>query len=229
MSKLLLNAVAGSRFDAIVVGCVLLLGCGSGGQNRDVHLGVPYRAQAPGSMDCGPASVLMWRLYDGLPEVSQTSINQWMGGSSCGFNEPTIAAAVNYFTYTHDAYADYEGLEFAEDFFSRQITSIDNSTPVIPVINSFHAGVINGGKWKKLTNGKYEWDYVYVHDPLTFANDYYVAGDWLYTNCPLGSDTCAQVVSSGATFGWQGNYSTYGTRTRVYGYYCPDLGELPNC
>lgn len=181
-------------------------------------------------MDCGPASVLMWRLYDGLPGISQATIGQWMGtSSSCGSSEESISAAVSHFTLTYDTYVDRDGLIYSEDFFARQITSIDNSAPVIAIINSFHAGVVNGGKWRTRPNGRYEWEYVYVHDPLTTANDYYVAGDWLYTNCPGGSDTCVQIISSGATVGWQGNYTNYGNRIRILGFVCPEFGLLPVC
>lgn len=131
----------------LIASQLLLSGCGLVGLKKDVKLGVPYRAQDPNSLNCGPASVLMWRLFDGLPEISQASIGAWMGGSNCGYGEARIADGVRHFTNTTDAYVDYEGEINHEEFFSRQITSIDRRKPVIAIVNSFHAGVVNGGKW----------------------------------------------------------------------------------
>jgi len=173
----------------------------------------------------------MWRLYDGLPEISQSTIANWMGGTSCGSSEQSIANAVNHFTGTSDSYVDIDGLFYRENFFSRQITSIDNAVPVIAILDSFHAGVLNGGKWRSLSGGRYEWIYVYVHDPQTVANDYYDAAIWTFVNCPNGSDTCVQIVSSGATAGWQANQSAFGNYVIVRGYYCPltETGRSPGC
>jgi hypothetical protein len=195
---------------ALAVLGLLAAGCGNVGSNPDVTLGVPYRAQALGSFDCGPASVLMWRLYDGLPEISQQTIANWMGGTSCGASQDDIAAAVNHFTATFDADVDLAGDVQYEAFFSRQITSIDNGFPVIAILNGgLHAGVVNGGKWHDNANGDYQWDYVYFHDPNRIANDYYSASFWQSSNCPPGS-TCEQIVSSNAAGLWASNLSTYG-------------------
>lgn len=189
---------------------VVLCACGAVGRNSDVKLGVPYRAQAPDSFDCGPASVLMWRLYDGLSEISQQTIANWMGGSSCGVTPDAIADAVNNFTHTHDAYVDLAGDVEYRKFFSRQITSIDNRVPVIPIIDGgLHAGVLNGGKWHDNAEGEHQWDYVYFHDPQTVANDYYSGDAWKDTNCPLGS-ACEQIASFNASEAWLYNLNTYG-------------------
>lgn len=228
-----LRSARGIRTLALVFVCFYGIGCGSVGQNSSVKLGVPYRSQAPNSLDCGPASILMWRLYDGLPEISQSTIGSWMGGTSCGSTEQNIANAVNHFTGTHDAYVDNDGnfYPYRENFFSRQITSIDNAVPVIANIGGFHVGVLNGGKWRSLSGGRYEWIYVYVHDPQTVANDYYESSIWTAVNCPSGSDTCAQIVSSSAIAGWQTNQSTFGNYVIVRGYYCPfrENDRSPGC
>jgi Peptidase_C39 like family len=185
-------------------------GCGLVGGHPDVKLGVPYRGQDPNSFGCGPASVLMWRLYDGLPEISQQTIGDWMGGTSCGVSQQDIADAVNHFTLTSDAYWDLAGDVEYEAFFSRQITSLDTGVPVIAILDGgLHAGVVNGGKWHVNANGDYQWDYVYFHDPATFANDYYSANLWQNVNCPAGS-TCEQIASYGASAAWMSNLSTYG-------------------
>lgn len=190
---------------------LLLAACGGQiGTNPSVDLRVPYRAQALNSFDCGPASVLMWRLHDGLSEISQSTIAAYMGGTSCGAATSAIVAAVNNFTLTHDAFRDLTGYNDYRAFFSRQITSIDNREPVIAIIRGgLHAGVVNGGKWRDLGGGSYQWEYVYFHDPLTRANDYYTGGSWQDTNCPEPS-TCEQVISSSASGAWYNNLNSYG-------------------
>lgn len=89
----------------------------------------------------------MWRLYDGLSEISQEQIANYMGGTSCGTTSEAIAAAVNNYTLTSDAYRDLDGYTEYRAFFSRQITSLDNRKPVIAIIEGgLHAGVVNGGQ-----------------------------------------------------------------------------------
>ncbi len=195
---------------ALVVITLLATACGEVGSDPDVKLGVPYRAQDPSSFDCGPASILMWRLYDGLSEISQSTIASYLGGTSCGVTPNAIADGVNHFTATYDAFVDLAGDVEYEQFFSRQITSIDSGVPVIAIINGgLHAGVVNGGLWHENANNEYQWDYVYFHDPLTVANDYYTGDFWKDSNCPTGS-ACEQVASSSAVGAWSYNYSTYG-------------------
>lgn len=182
----------------------------------DYKLGVPFRAQDPTSFDCGPASVLMWRLYHGLPEVSQQAIGQFMGGTSCGASQDAIANAVRHYTISSDAFWDFIESEQEAVFMSRQISSLDARVPVIAIINGgFHAGVLNGGKWRSVTSG-YQWDYAYFHDPLLFANVYYVAADWVETSCVFGG-ICQQIVSSGAIGPWYYNLQTFGDDIGIRG------------
>lgn len=190
---------------------ILFVGCGGEiADSSDVKLGVPYRAQDPNSFDCGPASVLMWRLYDGKSEISQQTIGSWMGGTGCGSSQQSIVAAVNHFTATSDAFWDLTSELDYQEFFSRQITSIDNGVPVIPILyGGLHAAVINGGKWHENADADYQWDYVYLHDPLTRSNDQYSADLWRDTNCPSGSP-CEQIASQGASGAWSSNLQTYG-------------------
>lgn len=196
---------------------VLAVGCGAVGRSSDVRLGVPYYAQDPGSFDCGPASVLMWRRYDGLSVISQATIGAFMGGACSGVSQSALASAVNHYTLTFDAYWDFVAYNQPDPFFSRQITSIDSETPVIAIINGLHAGVVNGGKWHQVAStGDYQWDYVYFHDPQTVANDYYVADDWIDANCPPGS-TCQQVISYNASGAWSQNLNSYNDDVQVRG------------
>lgn len=194
--------------------CLGVGGC-TIGSSPDVRLGVPYRAQAAGSLDCGPASVLMWRLCHGYSELTQGEIGDWMGTTSCGSSADSIVAAVAHFTAASDAYRDLSG--DPESFFARQITSIDLGEPLIALVQGgLHAGVVNGGKWSQLTTGEYRWDYVYFHDPAVVANDYYPAGEWMDFNCRPGSP-CDQIVSSSAVAGAPANLSAFGDSVIVLG------------
>jgi hypothetical protein len=163
----------------------------------------------------------MWRLYDGLSEVSQQTIGDWMGGTSCGVSQQAIADAVNHFTATTDAYRDVDGYNRDRPFMSRQITSIDNATPAIAILDGFHAVVVNGGRWQPLDDGQYQWNYTYVHDPDFGPDRYFVAADWVAMNCPYGS-TCDQIVSAAASGAWSSNLNAYGGSTVVRG----DIGIL---
>jgi hypothetical protein len=183
------------------------------GGNPEIELEVPYRAQALNSLDCGPASVLMWRLYDGFPEISQQSISTWMGGTCNGASAQDIADAVNHFTNAGDAYWDIPGGQGApeqleREFFARQITSIDNATPVIAIIEFQHAGVINGGRWHSVDNGR-QWDYVFFHDPSDGPDLEIPSERWRNLNCPPGQ-ACEQIISTAAAGGWSSNLQNYG-------------------
>jgi len=193
---------------ALVVMCGLMsMACGAT-SSGDVKLGVPYHAQAQGSLDCGPASVQMWTDYDYGFYPSQQEIATWMGGTCSGVSEDTLAAAVNQFTRTDDAYWDFDAPSNVEAFMARQITSIDNYTPVIAIIDFKHAGVVNGGKWHQEGNW-YQWDYTYFHDPEVRANDDYPSARWHLVNCPPGQ-ICSQIISTIMTQGWVQNQNSYG-------------------
>lgn len=188
---------------AVCTGCNLL---GEPGFMLDV----PYRSQDPESFDCGPASVQMWRAYDGLPEVSQQQIGQWMGGTSCGASQEEIAAAVNHFTNTSDAYWDFDAYLNYQSFLSRQITSVVNFSPVIAIVDFNHAGVVNGGEWSPTGTGYYRWEYTYFHDPLVGPNVLYGSGTWIDLSCPQGR-TCEQIISFAASAAWGSNLSAFGS------------------
>ena len=203
-----------------------LIGAGcSIGSKPDYKLGLPYREQLDFGY-CGPASVLMWRLFHGYPEVSQQTILNFMGGGGCGVSPQAIASAVRAYTATSDAFWDLAGGQgdpelIQAQFISRQITSIDARVPVIPIVESgFHAGVINGGKWHTNTSSNYKtWDFVYFHDPDDIAggaNIYYSAGSWIDYSCATGTP-CSQILSTSASGAWQYNLDTYGDEIEVRG------------
>ena len=179
-------------------------------------LNIPYRSQEQYNY-CTGAAILMWRLYDGLPAVSQTSIINWMGGPGCT-NQINVANAVNHFTNTRDAYWDHGPSTAYKDLAARQITAFDRRTPSIVVINYDHVVVLNGGTWH--TSGSTRvWDEVFVHDPDPFwgANRYFSAGSWIYAFCSPGLAFCDQIISQGATYDWQLNLNQF-RDTKIYGW-----------
>lgn len=200
---------------------VTLLGCDGNLFNQpDYKLGVPYRAQAQFNY-CVPASIQMWRLYDGLSNVSQTTIFNTIGGAPC---DPTDAAfGVGYYTNSgSDAHFDHEftpTIGERDQMISRQITSIDTGIPVMALVrNQTHVGIVNGGKYED--HGSYlEWEFLYFHDPdPAFGQDYrYSGGDWLDEFCSASASYCGQIVSTSATAAWSPNLSAFGDSVAVYG------------
>lgn len=179
-------------------------------------LNIPYRSQQSFNY-CTPTTVLMWRLYDGLPSISQATIFNWMGGTG-NTNQVNVASAVNYFTNTRDAYWDSGNYNTYREMAARQITAFDRSVPSIVVINYDHTVIVNGGSWH--TQGTYRvWDDVFVHDPDPYwgANRYFSAGSWIYAFCPPSSRFCDQIISSGATYDWYLNYTDY-SNAKIYGW-----------
>lgn len=82
---------------------------------------MPHRQQIQFNY-CVPASILMWRLWDGLPEISQDTIWTWLGGPPCTPEE--VPPGVNHFTNTYDAVLDEvygPSTTEWEELFARQI------------------------------------------------------------------------------------------------------------
>lgn len=178
------------------------------------RLSIPYRSQEQFNY-CTCASVLMWRLADGYPAVTQTAIYNWMNGFT---NQLKVRDAVNYFTATHDAYWDNPRSTDYKAMAARQITAFDRGTPSIVVVRYDHTGVVNGGQWHQ--DGSFKiWDFVYFHDPDPSygANFRWAGSDWLDQFCPSSQTYCDQIVSSYATSNWQANLTEYGPSVRVYG------------
>lgn len=91
--------------------------------NQEFKLGVPHVQQEEFNY-CVPASILMWRLYDGLPAVSQEEIFDFIGGPPC--TPDAVPAGVNHYTNVFDARLDLEDSTFLidniRDIVARQIT-----------------------------------------------------------------------------------------------------------
>ena len=210
---------SGLRLLAVLVAVTVAAGCSISGSPSN-KLGVPYRSQDQGFY-CGPASILMWRLYDGLPSISQSTIANYIGCSpSSGVSAQGIADGVNHFTYTNDTFWDLPGGQGDPDtvraeFFSRQITSIDLGIPVIAIVEGgLHAGVVNGGKWHTNSSGTYVWDYVYFHDPdpnFGGADIYWGANSW------MESYVSSQVISTSAALSAPSNFTNYGDEVTAPG------------
>ena len=190
-------------------------------ENQSFKLGVPHRQQLQFNY-CVPASVLMWRLHDGLPEISQHVIFEGIGGTACTVDK--VPAAVSQYTGTFDTFADVvfaptEGQ--VAQIVARQITSVGESrVPTIAVVGAKnHVGVLNGGKYHHddPTNLNV-WDLVYFHDPdETFGNLAFTGSQWLDFFCREGHGHCAQVVSSSAIIGWDANLGAFGNSISFYG------------
>jgi len=202
---------------------------GGGGSYGNLNLAVPYYAQGD-TLLCGPTTVRMWRRYDGLSDMTSESLGNGMGCAwqTVGCSQEQIRSGAQIYTNTgYDAYVDdYGGVGDPDvllaQFFSRQITSLDNGVPVIALINgSTHAVVPHAGNYTTASDGLKRWDYVYVQDPLAGSADYYyVAGSWMQS-------VVQQIISSGASNGWSGNFDTYG-ETHVRGYAdWPPGGDWP--
>jgi Papain-like cysteine protease AvrRpt2 len=188
-------------------------------QDQGIKLGVPFRSQVNFNY-CAAASVLMWRLYDDPnAEISQESIFTWMSNSypACGSNQLGVEAAVRHFTFSgSDAYWDNVAETEYEGVLSRQISSIDSRVPVIAVVDFDHTGVVNGGKWH--AEGNYNvWDFVYFHDPGSFANRQISATDWMHEFCPGYWGGCDQIISGAASSAWFFNLKTYSDRVVAAG------------
>lgn len=196
---------------------ILAFGCGLAGR-EEVRLGVPYVQQPSEALYCGPTTVLMWRKYDGLPEVTLQEIADWMNASSStGVSPAEIADAVNHYTASNDAYWDLVGEDELRNYMSRQITSIDSLTPVIAIVEQgFHAVVVDGGKYHSQGDGFYQWDYIFFHDPQLAAGIRYSASEWLNHTCFPGTP-CSQVVSVFASKAWNYNLDLYGDSIIVAG------------
>lgn len=208
------NFIAGTcTAIAMLVASLLGVHCGELGDDT-VTLGVPYRAQTNGCLDCAPASILMWRLFDGRPQISLSTIGSYIGTTcNSGTLPEDIADGVNHFTFTNDTFWDVAGgtAVSRDKFMSRQITSIDRDVPVLAIVNDgFHIGALNGGKWHENANGDNQWDLVKFHDPLPNEgpNREFSGTGWIFRNCG-SSLVCQQIASSSAMAGWLSNYNTY--------------------
>ena len=177
-------------------------------------MNVPFRQQ-PQWDYCGAASVLMWRLKNGGSEVAQSQIYTWMGGAGAGVSPQQIASASRYWAGS-DAILDWGTPDpaYKGPFFAKQIQSIDQRIPVIPIVEGgYHAGVINGGTWGRDANGTLNiWHDVYFHDPKGLANRYFSSAAWM-SYSESGYQLYYQVISNGATYGWQNNYGSYSSNT----------------
>lgn len=197
---------------------VLVASCnwwGPGG----ARLGVPYRTQPLTPSDyCTAASVLMWRLWGGLPEISQSVIYNFEGGHG-NTTIAQVAIAVRYFTPSTDAYWDQDVDSNYYQMISRQAASINNGVPVLPAVRFNHAGIIDGGSYHQ-DGAYYVWDFVYFNDPdpnVGGPDLYLGATDWIQNFCPAGQGFCDQVVAGSATAGWEQDLSNYGPQVRVSG------------
>jgi hypothetical protein len=205
---------------------LLLLGltaCGGLFQSSpNAVLGVPYVAQEEFNY-CVPASIAMWRGYDGLSPMSQTQIWNAMGGAPCtGFD---AAYGVRLFTSSgSDAIFDRvlsPTSSSRDGFYARQLTSIDRRVPVIVVVgfSQNHVGVINGGSYQyTASTDRYTWNTVLFHDPDPYAgpDQEWGSADWTAYTCGSFFSECGQVVSQYASDNWSSHLQGYGYKVELY-------------
>jgi hypothetical protein len=147
----------------------LALSCTIGsGDNTPISLGVLWFPQE-NPVYCVPASIQMWAIFDRMP-VSQTAIANFVG-TVPGIGTPAlnVAPGVNRFTATRDAVL-YDAFSGGPDYYSKQITSINNGRPFLGAFDLQHVVVVDGGNWHIDNNsGLYVWDDVLYHDPQSSA------------------------------------------------------------
>lgn len=229
------GAIALSLVTYLLLGLVTIGGCkitiGGGGSYGNLNLGVPHYHQ-PDIFLCGPTSVLMWRVFNGLSYYTPQQLGDLMGcpwrTSGCS-REQIADGARRYTSSGYDAYVDdYGGIGNPDvliaQYMSRQITSVNNGVPVIAIIeNNSHAVVVHAGNYTTAANGLKQWDYVDVNDPLR-SSGYrrWVAGDWMSVNIH-------QVISRAATSGWEDNFNQWGDEIQARGWngWPPMDGEWP--
>lgn len=179
-------------------------------------LGVPYVEQERFNY-CVPASIAMWRGYDGLPEMSQDEIWNQLGGAPCDGLD--AALGVRLLTNSGgDAYLDLETPALSEDFLARQLASINNRVPVMVIVGPArnHVGVINGGSYQLNASSGYRWNTVLFHDPAYGPNLEYSSSDWVEHSCRSYWSYCGQIISYGASANWVVDLQTFGSQIELY-------------
>jgi hypothetical protein len=188
-------------------------GSGSGGGNT-VSLGVPWVSQDNDHF-CGPASILMWALYDGISGHTQTEIASSIGTTQGGSSPQQITVGVQRFTRSgHDASLDYAGgtTQQVGLYFSQEVTSANSLVPFVALIGgATHAGVVTGGTWHVDDSTSLNvWDSVTFQDPILGPGQPYIAGQW--TNADIG-----HIISFSASADASYNYDQYGGSVAVRG------------
>lgn len=180
-------------------------------------LGVPYVPQQNFNY-CVPASISMWRAYDGLATVSQDHIWNTLGGAPCDGLD--AALGVRLFTSSgFDAYLDLEDPFRRDDFMARQVTSIDSRVPVMVIVNPFrnHVGIVNGGSYQyTASTGEYTWNTVLFHDPAIGPDEQFTSNDWIEWTCHSSFSYCGQIISNAASFNWASNVQAFGPSVDLY-------------
>ncbi|HVT61562.1 MAG TPA: C39 family peptidase [Thermoanaerobaculia bacterium] len=213
MGKLLCALMSAT---VIMKSCTITLGGGggSGGNGGTVALGVPFISQENDHF-CGPTSIEMWALFDGVTGLTQTGIANAIGTTQAGSSAQQIRYGVSLFTRSgRDAGLDYAGgtTDQIGIYYSKEVTSANNFVPFAVLINgALHVGVVTGGTWHVDSDTNLNiWDSVDFQDPIVGPHQPYVAGEW--TNADIG-----HIISSSASFGADSNYNQYGGSVRVRG------------
>ena len=189
----------------------------------DYHLGVPYREQEAYNY-CVPASILMWRLYDGLPELSQSTIFNGLGGAPCDGLDAAYGVAL-YTASGYDAYFDHvfgpsetERNEMVSrtDHFGGRGCTCDGSC--LSYEKTMWESSMEGSTRKK--------EHLLAVELLVLSQPRSLLLAPTSTTRPeCGSPisvkpsipSAGQVISGSAAGAWSSNYSAYGDSVAVYG------------
>lgn len=202
----------------LTIGLLSLAGC-SPYNFPNPELNVPFRHQEEWDY-CMAACIQMWQGYHRLPETPQSVIHQFYGGS--GGQLQAMANAVAHFVFSYSvgviAMLDYTDDPDPDPWWrtvcAKQITSIEQREPFIPILYSLrHAVTVKGGEW--YPEGSYKvWSGVSSHDPwppdVGWADRRFSSGE--YRNALAYNYNVAQyIINEHAIAGWHSNLVTWGS------------------
>jgi hypothetical protein len=195
----------------LIAGALLAVSCNIGfGGPALFTLPVPWLLQQ-NNYYCAPASIQMWALFDGN-SVLQVTIANYVGTvSPDGTLSVNVAPGVDHFTLTRDAQL-VDAFFGGANYYSRQITSLNNMQPFIGVFDMHHVVVVNGGAWHTDdSTGLYVWDTVLYQDPAASRPSLTLdAGTWMELNS-------AMVIGASASGGATAFLDEYGPNVVVRG------------
>jgi hypothetical protein len=159
---------------------------------------------------CVPASIQMWAFYD-HNRVSQNLIAQTLGTvPPDGTPATNVAPGVRQYTATSDPFLEDAFFSNQAQFFSQQITSINNGRPLIAIFNQQHVVVVSGGAYHfDSSTGWNVWDTAAYQDPASGPLEL-PGGVWM-------DNITAMVIGASATAEAADYLNEYGDSVRVRG------------
>jgi len=201
------------------VALLTAVGCDIGfGGPAPFNLGVQWIPQQT-SYWCVPAAIQMWALYDGY-SFAQSAIASFVGAvAPAGTPAANVVTGVVRFTAEKDA-VPYVAFGGGPDYYSKQVTSINNGIPFLAIFNAQHVVTVGGGQWHTDdTTGLYVWDLVVFQDPIAGGpNSSADAGDWIALNDAMVISASASSESLTYLNEYGGNVGVRGSNYRLIQY-----------